>query len=221
MKMMEFCDSISSFMMVLRRSSNCPRYLVPATIRERSSARMRLSARNEGTSPSAMRCAKPSTMAVLPTPGSPISTGLFFVRRHRICTTRSTSPSRPTSGSSWLSMADWVRSRENSLNREDSRCPRCGAAFSWLVRARSSRMVESRNPRSCKISAAKHFSSRNNPSSRCSVPICLCESRSASSAAYASTRLHSLLKGRSTEVETFSRIVVWPSICLRIDSTDA
>jgi hypothetical protein len=45
----------------------------------------------EGTSPSAMRCARPSTMAVLPTPGSPISTGLFLVRRQRIWTTRSSS----------------------------------------------------------------------------------------------------------------------------------
>ena len=39
---------------------------------------MRLSARKEGTSPSAMRCARPSTMAVLPTPGSPISTGIVL-----------------------------------------------------------------------------------------------------------------------------------------------
>ena len=38
-------------------------------------------------------------------------------------------------------------------------------------------------PRSCRISAAKHFSSRSRPSSRCSVPMCLCESLSASSAA--------------------------------------
>src|SRR5258706_495072 len=53
-------------MMVLRRSSNWPRYLVPATIRDRSSAKMRLSARKLGTSPSAMRWASPSTMAVLP-----------------------------------------------------------------------------------------------------------------------------------------------------------
>ena len=59
MKMMAFWFSISSFMMVLSRSSNWPRYLVPATISERSSARMRLSARNDGTSPSAMRCARP------------------------------------------------------------------------------------------------------------------------------------------------------------------
>ena len=42
---------------------------------------------------------------------------------------------------------------------------------------------ESLRPRSCRISAAKHFSSRSRPSSRCSVPMCLCESRSASSAA--------------------------------------
>ena len=167
-----------------------------------------------------MRCASPSTMAVLPTPGSPMSTGLFFVRRHRICTTRSSSASRPTSGSSWLSSADCVRSRENSESSELSRC-RCGAAFSWLLRASSSRMLLSRNPRSCKISAAKHFSSRSNPSSKCSVPMCLCESRSASSAAYASTRLHSFDSGKSTDVETFSRMVVCPSICLRMDSTEA
>ena len=37
-----------------------------------------------GTSPLTMRCARPSTIAVLPTPGSPISTGLFLVRRCRI-----------------------------------------------------------------------------------------------------------------------------------------
>ncbi len=37
--------SVSSRMIVLSRSSNCPRYLVPATISEMSSARMRLSAR--------------------------------------------------------------------------------------------------------------------------------------------------------------------------------
>src|SRR5260370_16756064 len=52
-KMMAFWFSISSFMMVLRRSSNWPRYLVPATIKDRSSARIRLSERKEGTSPSA------------------------------------------------------------------------------------------------------------------------------------------------------------------------
>ncbi len=41
----------------------------------------RLSLSPSGTSPLTMRWASPSTMAVLPTPGSPISTGLFLVRR--------------------------------------------------------------------------------------------------------------------------------------------
>ncbi len=40
-----------------------------------------LSLRLSGTSPLTMRSAKPSTIAVLPTPGSPIKTGLFLVRR--------------------------------------------------------------------------------------------------------------------------------------------
>src|SRR5437870_13889432 len=53
-----------------------------------------------------MRAARPSTTAVLPTPGSPIRTGLFFVRRDRICITRSISVARPTTGSS-LPSADW------------------------------------------------------------------------------------------------------------------
>jgi hypothetical protein len=46
-----------------------------------------------------MRWAMPSTMAVLPTPGSPMSTGLFFVRRESTCITRRISSSRPTTGS--------------------------------------------------------------------------------------------------------------------------
>ncbi len=47
-----------------------------------------------------MRWARPSTMAVLPTPGSPISTGLFLVRRERTWITRRISSSRPITGSS-------------------------------------------------------------------------------------------------------------------------
>jgi hypothetical protein len=39
---------------------------------------------SSGTLPSTTRWAKPSTMAVLPTPASPSSTGLFLVRRQRI-----------------------------------------------------------------------------------------------------------------------------------------
>ncbi len=91
MKTMMFGLSVSSFMIALRRSSNWPRYLVPATIREMSSASRRLSARKCGTSPQTIFWARPSTIAVLPTPGSPISTALFLVRRHSTCWTRSSS----------------------------------------------------------------------------------------------------------------------------------
>ena len=74
-------ESAISFSTALSRSSNSPRYFAPATIAPRSSAIRRLFLSDSGTSPSTIRCASPSTIAVLPTPGSPISTGLFFVRR--------------------------------------------------------------------------------------------------------------------------------------------
>ena len=61
--------------------------------------------------PSAMRCASPSAIAVLPTPGSPISTGLFLVRRESTWMTRRISSSRPITGSSLPSRASAVRSR--------------------------------------------------------------------------------------------------------------
>ena len=72
---------------------------------------MLLSFRDSGTSPATTRWARPSTMAVLPTPGSPISTGLFLVRRLSTCTTRRTSSSRPITGSSLPERARSVRSR--------------------------------------------------------------------------------------------------------------
>ena len=50
-------------------------------------------------------------MAVLPTPGSPISTGLFFVLRDRIWMTRRISASRPITGSSLPARASATRSR--------------------------------------------------------------------------------------------------------------
>ena len=48
-------------------------------------------------------------MAVLPTPGSPMRAGLFFVRRDRIWMTRSISLSRPMTGSSLPARAASVR----------------------------------------------------------------------------------------------------------------
>ena len=68
---------------------------------------------DSGMSPLTMRWARPSTIAVLPTPGSPISTGLFFVRRDRTWMTRRISSSRPMTGSSLPSSASCVRSRPN------------------------------------------------------------------------------------------------------------
>jgi hypothetical protein len=52
-------------------SSNCPRCEVPATSAAMSKLTTRLSMSERGTSPLTIRCARPSTIAVFPTPGSP------------------------------------------------------------------------------------------------------------------------------------------------------
>ena len=82
-------------------SSNSPLYFAPATKAPKSRAKIFLSFKPSGTSPLTIRCAKPSTAAVLPTPGSPISTGLFFVFLERILITFLISESRPITGSSF------------------------------------------------------------------------------------------------------------------------
>ena len=102
--------SAISFNTAFKRSSNSPRYLAPASIEPMSSEINRLLFKPSGTSPAAMRCARPSTIAVLPTPGSPISTGLFLVRRLSTWMTRRISSSRPMTGSILPSRARWVRS---------------------------------------------------------------------------------------------------------------
>ena len=104
------CDSSISFSTAFKRSSNSPRNFVPATIEARSSEMSFFSFSVSGTSPPMMRCARPSTIAVLPTPGSPISTGLFFVRRESTWITRRISSSRPITGSSLLWRAASVMS---------------------------------------------------------------------------------------------------------------
>ena len=92
--------SVISLRTALSRSSNSPRYLAPATMRAQVEAdRAACCFRLSGTSPSTMRRASPSTMAVLPTPGSPMSTGLFLVRRDSTWMTRRISSSRPMTGS--------------------------------------------------------------------------------------------------------------------------
>ncbi len=153
--------SLISSSTALRRSSNSPRYFAPATIAPRSRLMSRLSRSDSGTSPSTTRWARPSTTAVLPTPGSPMSTGLFFVRRESTCTTRRISASRPMTGSSRPSRAIWVRSvpyfssaspasagvslvtfrppRSASTLASMSLAPRFSTAARWPVSASASR----------------------------------------------------------------------------------
>ncbi len=105
--------SLISASTAFRRSSNSPRYLEPASSAPMSSAITRRSRSDSGTSPETMRWASPSTIAVLPTPGSPMRTGLFFVRRLRTWMTRRISSSRPMTGSSRPPSARSVRSMPN------------------------------------------------------------------------------------------------------------
>ena len=115
-RMMPPSDDVTSCSTALSRSSNSPRYFAPAISAPMSSASSFLSCRLSGTSPLTMRCARPSTMAVLPTPGSPISTGLFLVRRDSTWMVRRISSSRPITGSILPSRAAWVRSRAYFLS---------------------------------------------------------------------------------------------------------
>ena len=106
------CPSLffTSSRTAFRRSSNSPRYFAPATSAPISSEKIFLSLSPSGTSPLTIRCASPSATAVLPTPGSPISTGLFFVFLDRIRITLRISVSLPITGSSFWSLAFSTRS---------------------------------------------------------------------------------------------------------------
>ena len=101
----------NSFITAFMRSSNCPRYLVPATKLAKSKVTTLLLNKIRDTFFWIIRNAKPSAMADLPTPGSPINNGLFFFLRLKIWETRSISFSRPTTGSSFPSSAISVKSR--------------------------------------------------------------------------------------------------------------
>ena len=106
------CPSLffTSSRTAFNRSSNSPRYLAPATSAPISSANSLRFFKPSGTSPRTIRWASPSTTAVLPTPGSPIRTGLFLVFRERIWITLRISLSRPMTGSSFWSFARSTRS---------------------------------------------------------------------------------------------------------------
>ena len=86
----------TSSIITLTRCSNSPRNIAPARSPPISRLRIRLLANQVGTSPSLIRLASPSIKAVLPTPGSPKTIGLFLVLRLRISIRRLISPSRST-----------------------------------------------------------------------------------------------------------------------------
>ena len=104
-------DCATVFKTFFRRSSNSPRNLAPARSAPKSREYSIFSLRDSGTSPATIRRAKPSTMAVFPTPGSPIRTGLFLLRLLRISMVRRISSSRPITGSNFPSLAAAVKSR--------------------------------------------------------------------------------------------------------------
>ena len=68
----------NSFITAFILSSNCPLYLVPATTLARSREITLLLYRILETFLSLILMARPSAIADLPTPGSPINKGLFF-----------------------------------------------------------------------------------------------------------------------------------------------
>ena len=111
MNRMIFGFSFSSLIIDLILSSNWPRNLVPATIDPMSSETILLLSSALDIFFFAILMASPSTIADLPTPGSPMRIGLFFLLRQRICARRSISFSRPTTGSSLSSSAALVRSK--------------------------------------------------------------------------------------------------------------
>ena len=89
-------------------SSNWPRYFVPATIAAMSNVTNLLPNNTGDVDFDDIRRASPSTIALFPTPGSPIRIGLFFFLLHNISVTRRISFSLPTTGSSFPSAAAFV-----------------------------------------------------------------------------------------------------------------
>ena len=75
--MMGVSDDCTSSITERRRFSNSPFMLAPACNKPMSNDNNLMFCNGGGTSPEAMRCAKPSTTAVLPTPASPVNNGLF------------------------------------------------------------------------------------------------------------------------------------------------
>ena len=93
-----------------RRSASAPRTPVPDT-REPAEISSSTRALRPGSSPAAMRSARPSASAVLPTPGGPTKSGLLERRRQSTSSRCSSSRSRPITGSMRPLAASAVRLR--------------------------------------------------------------------------------------------------------------
>ena len=159
---------------------------------------MRLSSSSSGTSPAAMRSASPSAMAVLPTPGSPMSTGLFLLRRDKIWMTRCISVSRPITGSSLPLRAASVRSRVYSasvlfflsasrLGAEVPPAAARGISLSFFSTALY--ILLGSTPTVRRIRRPMLPPSRSRPISRWAVPMVLLPMRDASDTASSTTLL--------------------------------
>ena len=90
---------LSSVNSDFRRFSNSPLTLAPASRAPISRAWIRTFFSTSGTRPDAICSAKPSTILLFPTPGSPVSIGLFCLRRSKISISCLTSFSLPVTGS--------------------------------------------------------------------------------------------------------------------------
>ncbi len=110
-----------------RRASNSPFMLAPASSAPTSRLISRTSASLGGTSPCAIASASPSTTAVLPTPASPVSSGLFCRRRSSTSIIVRISSSRPITGSISPSRARAVRSVQYCSSAE----PFAAAGIAW------------------------------------------------------------------------------------------
>ena len=130
---------------------------------------------SSGTLPSAIACASASATAVFPTPGSPSSTGLFFVRRCKMVMRRNSSFSLPITGSNRPARASSVRSvayRSNvavAAGRADARLA-CSSCVRDMPVCRSSAGISARM--CSRTRCAMHPRKRTSAHSKCRSSAC-------------------------------------------------
>ena len=172
-KSITLSDWTISFITSFSLSSNWPLYFVPAISAPRSRLTILFSKRFSGISSAIIRWASPSIIAVLPTPDSPIITGLFFTLLPKIWRTLSMSFSLPITGSSLPSLASCVISLPNSSSAGVwvffSLLPACSFRIERFIA--SCRTPRRFAPRLLSIFPAIPASSLIKPISRCSLPI--------------------------------------------------